>query len=135
MRAGGWQCGLRKVPAARLITNEDTMANELTLNEYQTEAIKTLQPTADATYLAAKLMVEAAEVAQPIIKLEYHGKKFDVDAVEEELGDVLWYLATLADAIGLSLGELAERNIAKLRARHGETYNPAHYRTLEHSER
>ena len=35
------------------------------------------------------------------------------DNVAEELGDILWYLANTAEKAGLSLGEVAERNLTK----------------------
>lgn len=39
----------------------------------------------------------------------------------KELGDVLWYVATLSDALGLSLDEIAKLNASHLkrRAEHG----------------
>lgn len=48
-----------------------------------------------------------------------------------ELGDTLWYLATLADLMGWSLDDVAAANVIKLRARHGETYNGAHYAEVQ----
>lgn len=36
----------------------------------------------------------------------------------EELGDVLWYVAALATTCDLSLAEIAEFNIAKLKKRY-----------------
>jgi NTP pyrophosphatase (non-canonical NTP hydrolase) len=41
----------------------------------------------------------------------------DTANVAKELGDVLWYVAVLAHDLGLSLDEIAEANIAKLRSR------------------
>ena len=99
----------------------------MNMNDYQTAAVATASPNIDATYLAAKLMIEAAEAAQPIIKRQYHGAGLDFTAVTEELGDVLWYVAALAAAYNLPLERIAELNISKLRARHGTAYNAAHY--------
>ena len=99
----------------------------MNFDEYQQEAVKTRHVRADAVYLAAKLTIEAAEVAQPIIKDAYHDKPAAADDIAEELGDVLWYLANLADLCDMTLADIAAANIAKLRARHGETYNAAHY--------
>lgn len=38
-------------------------------------------------------------------------------AVADEAGDVLWYLAQLADGMGLTLADVAEGNVAKLSRR------------------
>ena len=39
----------------------------------------------------------------------------------------MWHVAQLATDYGLSLADIAQANIEKLRQRHGESYNPAHY--------
>jgi NTP pyrophosphatase (non-canonical NTP hydrolase) len=39
------------------------------------------------------------------------------DQVGEELGDILWYVANIASKVGLSLGDLAEKNLVKTRER------------------
>ena len=103
----------------------------MTFNEYQGEAIKTLKPTCDKVYLASKLTIEAAEVAQPIIKNAYHDADIDYESVAEELGDLLWYAASLAHRCAIQLDDIAAQNIAKLRARHGDTYNAAHYTEVQ----
>ncbi len=40
--------------------------------------------------------------------------KLDVGSVKKELGDILWYIAVVAEDVGLSFDEIAEFNIAKL---------------------
>lgn len=39
------------------------------------------------------------------------------DQVSEEIGDILWYLANIADKMGLDLQEIAEENLAKIAER------------------
>ncbi|HEY2414278.1 MAG TPA: nucleoside triphosphate pyrophosphohydrolase family protein [Pirellulaceae bacterium] len=39
------------------------------------------------------------------------------DEVEEDLGDLLWYVANVASKFGLDLGEIAERNLEKVHER------------------
>jgi NTP pyrophosphatase (non-canonical NTP hydrolase) len=97
------------------------------IRQYQDEAEKTLNDSADLVYLSGKLMSEASEILQPALKHKYHGKPLDADGIREEVGDCLWYIAALCSLYGWELEEVAAENIAKLRARHGEHYNSAHY--------
>jgi NTP pyrophosphatase (non-canonical NTP hydrolase) len=40
--------------------------------------------------------------------------KLDVQSVKKELGDILWYIAVVAEDVGLSMSDIADANIAKL---------------------
>lgn len=100
------------------------------LDEYQTEAIKTRKPMPLEEmnkYCALKLCEEASEAASLITKHLYHGKEFKLEDLKGELSDVLWYVANMAHANGLTLSEIATYNIEKLRKRHGEKYNRDFY--------
>lgn len=97
------------------------------LNEYQRQALATRNPDTDLVYTSGKLTIEAAELQQHALKARYHGKPFPADKALEELGDVLWYAAAVADDLGVTLDEVAEQNLAKLQQRHGDTYRAAHY--------
>lgn len=75
-------------------------------------------------YVALGLASEAGEVAGKIKKQIRDGANWTGEQREEhrrailaELGDVLWYAAELASNYGVSLGEVAEANIAKLQSR------------------
>ena len=48
----------------------------------------------------------------------------DADALVKELGDCLWYIAAFATVQGLSLDDIAQRNIDKLRRRYPEGFDP-----------
>lgn len=53
----------------------------------------------------------------------YQGHALDIDRVKSELGDLMWFMAELADSRGFTLGEAAEHNIDKLRARYPEGFD------------
>ena len=89
-------------------------------DEYQAEAKRTLNTAIERPYLFANLGMGLAGEAEKFVitlKVVFHGHKLDPKKVEEELGDVLWYLANLADAVGLSQIKLL-KNIKKLRKRY-----------------
>lgn len=46
-------------------------------------------------------------------------------SIEEEIGDLLWYVALAANAAGLDLSRIAEMNIEKLQRRYPEKYTDA----------
>ena len=66
-------------------------------------------------YPALGLCGEAGEVAEKVKKNIRDGKSLDGLALE--LGDVLWYISTLADDLGVTLEEVAKTNIEKLQSR------------------
>lgn len=83
-------------------------------------ALAVYPPQHEAAYLALGLTGEAGEVANKIKKVLRgdHGDGPIPDKVRNdilfELGDTLWYLAVLADALGFDLSEVASANINKL---------------------
>lgn len=111
----------------------------MTPNEYQQRALRTspdcpphiVRPTrapdVRLTNAALGLTGEAGEFAELIKKWLYHDSGLDKDAAVKELGDVQWYLALAADALGVTLEHVMERNIAKLQSRypHGFTAEAA----------
>jgi len=97
------------------------------LDEYQELALRTAghheSERKVLIYTALGLTGESGEVAEIIKKAFFHGHPLDREALHKELGDVLWYLAVMADGLGFSLDEIASANVAKLRARYPEGFS------------
>jgi NTP pyrophosphatase (non-canonical NTP hydrolase) len=74
------------------------------------------------TMVALGLAGEAGEFADRVKKYLYQGHELSLSALADELGDVLWYLAAGAAAVGLEFSEIAARNIAKLEARYPDGF-------------
>lgn len=86
---------------------------------YQTEAIKTASPCGfDIRNAALGLCGEAGEFADLVKKFVYQNHDLDTEHLKRELGDIMWYMALAATILGCDLNEIAETNIAKLRARY-----------------
>lgn len=67
------------------------------------------------------LVGEAGEFADQVKKEIRDGSRRS-DLMIQELGDVLWYLTSLAGQLGFDIEELASLNYQKLHARHPATY-------------
>lgn len=65
---------------------------------------------------------ESGELADALKKTLYYGQPLDIVNVVEEIGDICWYLAILADACGTTLEHTQRRNIAKLRQRYPDKF-------------
>jgi NTP pyrophosphatase (non-canonical NTP hydrolase) len=86
------------------------------IDAYQAAAISFAIYPKDAaiSYPTLGLCGEAGEVAEKVKKHIRDGRTLDRAELAKELGDVLWYLAVLADDLGLTLSEIADINIRKL---------------------
>lgn len=95
------------------------------LNEYQELAARTAKPHKEEMLnYGLGIAGEAGEVADMIKKVRFQGHSYTQDEVCKELGDVLWYCSQLARLTGLSLEEVATRNIDKLMKRYPEGFSP-----------
>ncbi len=103
----------------------------MTLDEYQKKAI-TFEImdrssgellASDPAYIAKilGLVGEAGEVAEKYKKIIRDRDGIvtadDAQEMKKELGDVLWYVAVLAEYLGVSFEEVAQANIDKLSSR------------------
>ena len=66
---------------------------------------------------------EAGELLEALRAVTIENKVFDEVNMREEVGDVFWYFAILADTCGFSFEEAQRVNIAKLRMRYGEKFS------------
>ena len=98
----------------------------MTLDDYQQAALRTLNPGLDERDrlldAAAGMAEEAGETLGLIRKHLFQDRPLDRDRLTKELGDVLWCLAVTAHSVGIDLTEVAEANIAKLRARYPDGF-------------
>lgn len=103
----------------------------MTINDYQVEALR----TADAPYdLAVEnalllngvmgLVGEAGECMDILKKHLFQGHPLSKMHMVKELGDVAWYLAVTAYALGYDLETVLQTNVDKLRERYPEGFDP-----------
>ncbi len=104
----------------------------MTFPEYDAAASRTLNQSLSARDrlldAAAGLAEEGGEVLGLVRKHLFMGHPLDRERLAAELGDALWCLAMTARAAGLTLDDVAEGNLAKLRARYPEGYSDARSR-------
>ncbi len=102
----------------------------MTINEYQQAAIRTANKTlTDTEQLANGLMGLNGEAGESIDILKKHlfqGHDLDKEHMAKELGDVAWYLAVSADAIGYDLETIMQLNVDKLVARYPNGFDVEH---------
>lgn len=73
---------------------------------------------------AMGLSSESGEFADEIRKHIFQGHGLDYTHLAEELGDVAWFLAMAANALGYSLSDIFRMNIEKLIKRYPEGFDP-----------
>lgn len=95
----------------------------MNFDEYQKLANRTGNNT-DIFVSFLGLAGEAGECCDLYKKVYGHGHKLDLEKFKKEIGDVIWYCSDLCTKLGLSLDEVAQLNIDKLKARYPNGFDP-----------
>lgn len=98
----------------------------MNLSDYQKEVARTCATSEHAETVKMALVGladEVGEVAGPLKKYLWHGHELAEAKLLDELGDVLWYIATLANEFDISLDEVIEKNVKKLRNRYPDGFS------------
>ena len=98
----------------------------MTINECQKLAMTTLNPDLNERDVLINgvmgLCGEAGEAIDLVKKHLAQGHDLDKESLAKEQGDVAWYLAETATAIGYPLEEIFQMNLEKLRKRYPEGF-------------
>lgn len=96
------------------------------INEYQVLAMRTLNLELDKKDVLINgvmgLCGESGEVIDIVKKHLAQGHPLDKEKMIEELGDVAWYMAETAYALGVDLESILRKNIDKLKKRYPEGF-------------
>lgn len=102
----------------------------MTPQEYINNAICTKSPVSavpselnnptgfDILHAALGIQTESAELTDALKKGIFYNKPIDWINCDEEIGDLLWYVAIYLHARGKTFEEIMDKNIAKLKARY-----------------
>lgn len=96
-------------------------------SEYQTLTSRTnprakTDPIPNMLNLALGIAGESGEVVELIKKWAFHDHDLNPEEVTKEIGDLLWYVSELCNALEIPLGLVFEKNIDKLMKRYPEGF-------------
>lgn len=98
----------------------------MNVNEYQELAMTTLNPELNKKDVLVNSVMglcgEAGEAIDIVKKWMAQGHELDKEHLARELGDIAWYLAEAATAIDISLEDIFQANIDKLKKRYPDGF-------------
>ena len=98
----------------------------MTINEYQTLAMTTLNPELSKRDVLINSVMglcgESGEAIDIVKKWMAHGHELDKEHLAKELGDIAWYLAEAATALDTNLETILIQNIEKLKDRYPQGF-------------
>ena len=87
-------------------------------------------PTQRLLTAAVGMSAEAGEFTEVVKKIIFQGKPVNEDNLfhlKRELGDIMWYVAQACIGLGVSLEEVIEMNVDKLKSRYPGGEFDVHY--------
>ncbi len=99
------------------------------INEYQRLAMTTKNPALSQEALLINSVMglcgESGEAIDIVKKWFAQGHELDREKLAKELGDIAWYLAEAATALDLSLEDILQANLDKLKKRYPSGFSTA----------
>ena len=99
----------------------------MTVNDYQKLAMTTLNRSLSQKEILVNAVMglcgESGEAIDIVKKWLAQGHELDKEKLAKELGDIAWYLAETAYALGIPLEDILQANIDKLRKRYPEGFD------------
>ena len=99
----------------------------MTANEYQEKAMATLNPALSRKDVLINSVMglcgESGEAIDLVKKWLAQGHELDRAHLAKELGDVAWYLAEAATALGMPLEDILRANLEKLERRYPDGFS------------
>jgi NTP pyrophosphatase (non-canonical NTP hydrolase) len=98
--------------------------NEFTESVKRTESPNFFIDKIDPRFFHGVLGIatESAELLDIVKKTIFYGKTVDNVHIQEELGDLAYYLFLTLDAMGADWNEVMERNVKKLQTRYPDKF-------------
>lgn len=97
------------------------------VNEYQNLAMRTINKELSKKEILINSVMglcgESGEAIDIVKKHLAHGHELNKNALAKELGDIAWYLAEAALALDMTLEEVFQMNIDKLKKRYPEGFS------------
>ena len=99
---------------------------KMKINEYQKLAMITLNPELNKRDVLINSVMglcgESGEAIDIVKKWLAQGHELDKEHLAKELGDIAWYLAEAATALDISLEDIFQANIDKLKMRYPDGF-------------
>ena len=119
--------------------DKDKVIHEIACGEYQTLAERTsATSTVDGCAMVNSridarntrllhagmgMATESGEFLDGLKKTIFYGKPLDIVNLQEEIGDLLWYIAEACNSMDINILTLMVRNIEKLQARYPDKFS------------
>lgn len=99
----------------------------MNLREYQEKSKRTVNQDLDKNDQLVNMIFgmvgETGEIVDLLKKSKFQGHTIDRDKLQEEIGDVMFYIANLCNLLDLDLEEIIEENYNKLLKRYPEGFS------------
>jgi NTP pyrophosphatase (non-canonical NTP hydrolase) len=96
--------------------------NDYQLRAMRTASLKSFEGIQALQNAALGLAGEAGEFADAIKKVSFQGHTLNHAHLAQEVGDILWYCAMAASALGMDLDDIAVQNVQKLQKRYPDGF-------------